>query len=154
MAASLWTLAALAVIAVLVIVIWSIRRHRDPKLEIDCDSPIDQLVTSLAGITLSAPVHGNSVQLLANGRFFDVILERIAAAKHNVHFETFLWKDGELGRRLAAAFIERARAGVKVRIMLDDTGSRNMGKEVLKEMRDAGCGVRFFHKRSLRNLGV
>ena len=154
MAASLWTLAALAVIAILIIVIWSIRRHRDPKLEIDCDSPIAELVPSLAGITLSAPVHGNSVQLLENGRFFDVILERIAAAKHNVHFETFLWKDGELGRRMAAAFIERARAGVNVRIMLDDTGARNIGKEVLQQMRDAGCRVRFFHKRSLRNLGV
>lgn len=144
----------LAVIAVLIIVIWSIRRHRDPKLEINCDSPIDELVSSLAGITLSAPVHGNSVELIENGRFFDVIIESILGAKHNVHFETFLWKDGVLGKRMAAAFIDRARAGVHVRIMLDDTGSRGMGKEVLQQMRGVGCKVRFFHKRSLRNLGV
>src|SRR3954470_20751128 len=142
MVASLWALGSIAVIAILLIVIWSIRRHRNPKLEIGCNSPIDELIPSLAGITLSAPVHGNSVQLLQNGKFFDVIIERIAAAKHNVHFETFLWKKGELGRRLADAFIERARAGVNVRIMLDDTGSRNMGKEVLEQMRAAGCKVR------------
>ncbi|MEJ6022886.1 phospholipase D-like domain-containing protein [Ramlibacter sp. PS4R-6] len=154
MVASLWTLGFLAVIALLVIVIWSIRRHRDPKLEVQCDAPIDDLVTSLAGITLSTPVDGNSVELIENGRFYDVILERIAAARQHVHFETFLWKDGQLGRKLAAAFIHRARAGVHVRIMLDDTGSRNMGKDVLKQLRDAGCKVRFFHKRSLRNLGV
>jgi cardiolipin synthase len=154
MGASWWSLISVGVIALLIIVIWSIRRHRDPKLEIDCESPIGELIPSLAGITLSAPVAGNSVQLIENGRFFEVILERIMAAKHNVHFETFLWKDGQLGRRMAAAFMDRARAGVHVRIMLDDTGSRKMGKEVLKEMRDAGCRVRFFHKRSLRNLGV
>lgn len=154
MAASWWSLISLAVIALLVIAIWSIRSHRDPKLEIDCDAPIDKLVPSLAGITLSTPVPGNSVQLLENGRFFDVIVERIAAARHNVHFETFLWKQGELGTRMAEAFIERARAGVHVRIMLDATGSRNMGKAVLQRMRDAGCRVKFFHKRSLRNLGV
>jgi cardiolipin synthase len=154
MAISLWALGSIAVIALLITVIWSIRRHRDPKLEIHCDSPIEKLVPSLAGITLGAPVCGNSVRLLANGHFFDVVLEHIARAEHNVHFETFLWKDGVLGRRMAAAFIERARAGVHVRIMLDDTGARRMGKEVLQQMRDAGCRVRFFHKRSLRNLGV
>src|SRR3569832_55793 len=113
MGASWWSLISLAIIALLVLVIWSIRRHRDPKLSIDCDSPIDKLVPSLAGLTLGTAVHGNSVELFENGKFFDVILERIRGAQQTVHFETFLWKDGALGRRMAAAFMERARAGVK-----------------------------------------
>ena len=29
-----------------------------------------------------------------------------------------------------------------------------MGKEVAQRMREAGCHVKFFHKRSLRNIGV
>ena len=29
-------------IVVLVLVIWSIRRHRDPKLEIECDAPLER----------------------------------------------------------------------------------------------------------------
>lgn len=33
------------------VVIWSIRRHRDPKLEIACDAPVDELIASIAGIT-------------------------------------------------------------------------------------------------------
>jgi cardiolipin synthase len=151
---SWWSIASVAIIATLVLVIWSVRRHRDPRLNIDCDSPIEELIPSLAGLTLGTAVRGNSAQLLENGRFFDVILERIHAARKTVHFETFLWKDGTLGRLMAAAFMDRARAGVKVRIMLDDTGCRKMGKDVLDEMRGAGCNVRFFHKRSLRNLGV
>ncbi|MBK0393675.1 phospholipase D-like domain-containing protein [Ramlibacter algicola] len=151
---SWWSLASLVLIALLVLAIWSIRTHRDPKLNIDCDRPIQELTLSLAGLTLGTPVGGNSVQLFENGAFFDFLLERIAAARKTVHFETFLWKDGELGRRLAQAFCERARAGCKVRIMLDDTGSRKIGKDVVQQMRDAGCQVRFFHKRSLRNLGV
>ena len=40
------------VVMLLAIVIWSIRRHRDPRLHIECDSPIDQLIPSLAGLTL------------------------------------------------------------------------------------------------------
>jgi cardiolipin synthase len=94
------------------------------------------------------------VDLLENGAFFDVLIGRIRAAKHSVHFETFLWKEGTLGQRLADALSDQARAGRKVRVLLDATGSRKIGKAVTKRMRDAGCRVEFFHKRSWRNLGV
>ena len=82
---------ALLGVVLLALAIWSIRRHYDPKLRIECDSPIDQLIHSLAGLSLSTVVPGNSVAVLENGAFFDVLLQRIAAAQHSVHFETLLW---------------------------------------------------------------
>ena len=135
-------------------VIWSIRSHRDPKLHIKCDSPIDELVPSLAGLTLGTAVGGNSVEVFENGAFFDALLERIRAARKTVHFETFLWKEGELGQRLASALAERARAGVQVRVMLDATGSKKIGQAATQQMQDAGCHVVFFHRKTLRNIGV
>jgi cardiolipin synthase len=149
-----WPVISVLTIAILLLCIWRIRTHRDPSLNLECDTPINELSLSLAGITQGTPLGGNSVQLLENGAFFDLLVERIQAARKNVHFETFLWKDGELGRRVAAALADRARAGCKVRVMLDGIGGRHIGKEVLQELRDAGCRVHFFHKRSLRNLGV
>ena len=80
------------VVLLLSIVIWSIRRHRDPKLHIECSSPIDELIPSLAGLTLSTAVAGNSVEVLENGAFFEVLLQQIRSAQKSVHFETFLWK--------------------------------------------------------------
>ena len=145
-------LLGLAVLAVLII--WSIRRHRDPDLHIECDAPIDKLMHTLAGLTLGTAVDGNRAQVLQNGAYFDVLLERIAATGKTVHLETFLWKEGALGRRMAAALCERARAGVKVRVMLDGEGCRGIGKEAVEEMRGAGCRVVFFHARRLRNIGV
>ena len=109
---------------------------------------------SLAGLTLGTAVAGNSVEVIENGAFFDVLIERIAAAEKSVHFETFLWKDGVLGQRLAKALMERARAGRKVRVLLDATGSKNVGKEVTQQMRDAGVRVEFFHKRSIYTIGT
>ena len=151
---SAWPFVGVGLLLLAGIVIWSIRRHRDPKLQIDCDAPIDELVPSLAGLTLSTAVHGNSVEVLENGAFFDVLVERIRAARHSVHFETFLWQEGKLGQRLADALSERARAGKQVRVLLDANGSKKVGDHVVRQMREAGCQVRFFHKRSLRNLGV
>lgn len=144
----------LGLAALLGLVIWSIKRHNSPKLKIESSESIDELIPSLAGLTLSSAVAGNSVALLENGAFFDVLIERIGAARQNVHFETFLWKDGVLGQRMADALSERARAGVKVRVLLDATGSKGVGKATRRQMKDAGCKLVFFHERALRNIGV
>ena len=149
-----WGWAALGIIALLVLVIWSIRRHRNPILQVRSDAGIAALVPSLAGLTLGTPVPGNAVVLHENGAYFDVLLERIAAARQSVHFEMYLWKDGELGRRVAAALAERARAGVPVRVLLDAQGSRRAGDDTLERLREAGCHVRFFHKWSIYQLGL
>jgi cardiolipin synthase len=144
----------LSIIVVLALVVWSIRRHRDPDLHIECDAGIDELIPTLAGLTLGTAVPGNSVEVLENGAFFDVLIDRIRAARHTVHFETFLWKEGALGRRVADALIDRARAGVRVRVLLDAEGSKAVGAGVVREMREAGCRVVFFHERRVRNIGV
>ena len=138
MSGSFWGGVLLALVVVQILVIWSIRRHRDPTLKIECDFPIDELMPSLSGLTLSTAVAGNRVEVHENGAFFDVLITSIRAARQSVHFETFLWEDGQLGRRLADALTDRARAGVQVRVMLDAQGSNKAGKEVVQQMRDAG----------------
>jgi cardiolipin synthase len=151
---SLILLVFLGLLVLMGIVIWSIKRHRSPKLKVDCDASIDDLVPTLAGLTVSTAHGGNSVEVLINGKFWDVLIERIGAAEHTISFETFLWKEGKLGQRMADALSARARAGVKVRVMLDATGSKKAGKEAVQQMRDAGCRVEFFHKRSIYSIGV
>ena len=147
-----WATAGLAV--AMVIVVWSLRRQKAPKLQVECEHGIADVIPSLAGLTLATPVPGNRVSLHENGAFFDLLVERIAAARHSVHFETYLWKDGELAARVARALCERALAGVEVRVMLDATGSKKMAKPTRQRLRDAGVKLHFFHKRSIQNLGL
>ena len=144
----------LGLVILLALVVWSIRRHRDPDLRIECDAGIDQLIPTLAGLTLGTAIAGNAAAVLENGAFFDVLIGRIEAARKSVHFETFLWKEGILGRRVADALIDRARARVRVRVLLDAEGSKAAGAGVVQQMRDAGCRVVFFHDRRIRNIGV
>lgn len=141
-------------VTLLLVVIWSIKRHRSPRLKIECGAAIDELIPSLAGLTLGTAVAGNCVEVLENGAFFDVLLERIGAAEKTVHFETFLWKEGVLGQRLADALAERARAGLKVRVLLDATGSKKVGEAARQQMQAAGCKLVFFHEKSIYNIGV
>ena len=67
------------VVVFFVLVIWSMKRHRDPTLRVDCDASIDDLIPSLAGLTLNGTaVEGNSVEIFENGAFFDVLVDEIA----------------------------------------------------------------------------
>ena len=152
--ASILVLAAVGLVVLFVAIIWSIKRHRSPTLRVECDDSIGDLVPSLAGLTLSGAVTGNSVEIFENGAFFDVLVEEISAAQRTVHFESFLWKEGVLGQRLADAMCERARAGVAVRVLVDATGSKKMGKAVERQIRDCGCKLVKFHKWHIRNIGV
>ena len=143
-----------AIVVVQLLIIWSIKRHRDPDLRIECDAPIDELTPSLAGLSLGTAVDGNSVEVFENGAYFGVLFEAIGSAKLTVHFETYLWTEGVLGQRLAETLAERARAGLKVRVLLDATGTKKMGKGAERLLHAAGCRVVKFHDRSLRNIGV
>jgi cardiolipin synthase len=151
---SLWGLASTVLIALLVAVIWSIRRRRDVVLRVRNTAGIEQSLPSLAGLSLGGVVHGNSLEMLENGRYFDVLLERIGAARRSVHFETFLWKDSAIGRRLADALSQQARAGVRVRVLLDANGAQDIAPQTVAQMRQAGCSVLMFHDGSLRNIGL
>ena len=142
------------VAAVLAVVIWSVKRHSDPKLGLVSDEPLDALVDSLCGLTHGSCVAGNTVEIFENGRFFEALLADIATARRTVHFETFLWKEGRLGDRVAAALAERARAGVAVRVTLDANGCKEIGPAACRTLAESGCRVVRYHDKRLRNLGV
>lgn len=144
----------LLVIFVLVFIIWSIGRHRDPHLKIEAQGSLETLAASLAGLSLGTLIEGNRVEVFENGAFFDVLLEDMAAAQRSLHFETFLWKEGRLSERVTAALCERAAAGVTVRVLVDATGSKEMGKATERRLREAGCKLTRFHPRTLPNIGV
>jgi cardiolipin synthase A/B len=137
-----------------VVVIWSIKRHRDPRLRIESDAPLAELLPSLSGLTHGAALKGNAVEILENGAFFEVMFEEIGRATRSVHFETFLWKDGVLGRRLVDALTERSRAGVTVRVLVDAAGGKEMGEAAVRRLEEAGSKFDTYHPTRLRNIGV
>jgi cardiolipin synthase len=147
-------LGLLVLVVLLALVIWSVRRHRNPLIRIDCEGGIDELLPSLAGMALGSVVPGNRVQVHHNGAFFDALVGAIGQARHSVHFETFLWKQGAVGQRLADALAERARAGVAVRLVLDGTGCRKIGKAVCRQLEDAGVRIAWFHRHRIYHIGV
>ena len=106
-------------------------------------------------VLLGPPMSGdNHCAALVNGRrIFAAMLADIGSARHSVCFETFIYWSGSIGRQFTEALSARARAGVKVHVLLDWVGTLKLDDALLACMRDAGVEVRRFHKPAWYSLG-
>lgn len=87
----------------------------------------------------------NSVEIFTDGRDkFDNLLRDIQAAKHHIHLQYYIVKKDELGKRIRDTLIEKAKEGVKVRVLYDELGSRGLTKRFFEELRQAGGEVEIF----------
>ncbi|MBP5909467.1 cardiolipin synthase B [Streptomyces sp. LBUM 1478] len=94
-----------------------------------------------------AATEGNTLTALRNGdEIFAAMLTAIRRAAHTVDMMTFVYWRGDIAREFAEALAERARAGVRVRLLLDGFGSRLIETEQLETMERAGVQVAWFRK--------
>jgi len=94
---------------------------------------------------------GNRVEILRNGaEYFPAMLEAIRGASATIDFLTFVYWQGPIADEFAATLSERARAGVRVRVLLDRVGADDMTKKLLETMRSAGAEVAWFRPLSWR----
>ena len=114
----------------------------------------EQFCRSMAMLLGPTIVQGNRIEALINGdQIFPAMLEAIRAAKKTVLFETFIYWSGEIGTEFADALSGRARAGVKVHVLIDWVGSTKVDRDLVRRLRDAGVEVRMFHPLRWYNLG-
>ncbi len=67
---------------------------------------------------------GNRIEpLLTGDEAFPKMLAAISAAEHHIHLQSFIIGNDDVGREFMEAVAERARAGVRVRVLYDRFGS-------------------------------
>ncbi|HET6612257.1 MAG TPA: phospholipase D-like domain-containing protein, partial [Kofleriaceae bacterium] len=85
---------------------------------------------------------GNRVRLLIDGeQAFPAMLEAIAAAQTFVHLETYIFEHDLIGIRFGEALSERARAGVKVRVIVDAIGGMSLPGSFIAALRADGVEI-------------
>jgi cardiolipin synthase A/B len=122
-----------------------------PKLYDADDAEFRRSLSALLGPALT---DGNAVQTLLNGdRIFSSMLEGIRSAKTTITFETYIYWSGTIGQQFVDALNERARAGVKVHVLLDWVGSLKMEDTMLEAMKGYGVEIERFHQPHWSNWG-
>lgn len=102
---------------------------------------------SILGIPFS---DGNRIQILTNGiEIFPAMLQAIDEAESYINMITYVYWKGEIAAEFAEKLAQKAREGVKVRLILDSIGAFPMPRKLLKMMKKAGVHIRWFRPISL-----
>ena len=107
------------------------------------------------GVLLGPPVlAGNRYRALINGdAIFPAMLQAIQGAQESITFETYIYWKGDVGQQFAKALSDRARAGVKVHVLLDWVGSQKIEQSYLDDMERSGVRIQKFHPLAWYSLG-
>ena len=113
-----------------------------------------QFLRELSTLLGPSIIDGNTVVNFENGKeIFPAMLEGIKSAQKSVTFETYIYWSGTVGKKFADVLSERARAGVRVHVLIDWVGSQKIDNDILAEMESAGIEVQKFHPLHWYNLG-
>jgi len=154
----LWTIAITALVTLIGVVLAMNFATPEKKLERKIEHHYaladPQYRREMSVMLGPAIVPGNRVEDLHNGdQIFPAMLGAIRAARKTITFETYIYWSGEIGRELAEALAERARAGVAVSVLLDWVGSLKMDEALIQLMKDAGARVHRYRPLHWYNLG-
>lgn len=87
----------------------------------------------------------NRIEIFDDGaNKFEQLLKDIEAAKDHIHIQYYIFRLDDLGTRIANALIKKAKQGIKVRLLYDEMGSRNIKKRHFKELLAVGGEVEVF----------
>ena len=113
------------------------------------DDALERALERSAG---SAAIPGNAVELLYDGPVIYPEMHRmIESAERRIHFENYIFRDDACGQEFANRLIERAQAGVRVRVLYDWLGSFSTSARFWQKLRQGGVEVQAFGAPRLRD---
>ena len=90
---------------------------------------------------------GNSLEIYNTGSEKFAALKRdLLSARQFIHLQYYIFEDDTIGKEIADILMERARAGVAVRVIYDHVGSLHVKNRFFKTMRQAGVDIQPFFK--------
>ena len=112
-------------------------------------SPQTPRTTSSALIEalVDAPINRTGrFEVLTNGpTFYPAELDAIRSAQHSVNLEAYIFHRSDIGKLYLDALTDRARAGVRVNVVLDAFGSAGVTKRYFRPLLEAGGKLAFYN---------
>jgi cardiolipin synthase len=106
----------------------------------------EAFMMAVSGAVNGPLMRGGMAKLLNNGdEIFPALLKAMSEARCTINFMVYIWEPGRAADRVVEVLVERARAGVQVRMMLDAFGAHGMKKETIRQLEEVGAVVVFFN---------
>ncbi len=143
---------ATALVALILIILYKRRSTPTFHISVADGHDLPALLPALAGLTGGVVFSDNSVTVLQDEAIFQSMLDDIDAAERSIHFETFVWSDGELAELVADKLDQANKRGVKVRLLLDAIGASDADHARLRRLEKAGVELGIYRKLKVWNL--
>ncbi len=141
-----------AITAILIMALMIFVALFDPGLRYKISAPetgrldSEDFLYILEAVTDAKVNHRTSLRVLSNGdQFYETELRDISAAVRNINLEAYIFQRGEIAERFLSALADRARAGVKVNLLIDALGSARTTDGYLRAFKDAGGRVGWYN---------
>ena len=146
----LWLVIALLVLSLVIFVGFYLRgAFREPVLYKVKNAPYPdepQYPFTLASITNSFITNGTVTDFWNEaGQIQQARLDAISKAERTINFETFFMTPGKRADDFAAALADKSSAGVEVRLVVDDYGTKDISDKYWSRLRSTGVKVSFFN---------
>lgn len=87
----------------------------------------------------------NKITVLTNGMSkFSRLIGALQRAEHHIHLEYFIIRDDHIGNEIRRILIDKAKQGLKVRLIYDAVGSYRLSKYFIDSLKKAGVEVGVF----------
>lgn len=97
----------------------------------------------------------NQLEIFTEGKAkFDRLFQDIQAAQQSVHVQYYIYRRDNLGKKLLDLLTEKARQGVKVRLLYDELGSRQLTRGFFKDFLEAGGEAEAFFPSKLHLINL
>jgi cardiolipin synthase A/B len=93
-------------------------------------------------------IEGNQIKLLRNGaEYFPALEAAIDGAVDEIYLQTYIYVADETGKRIGNALMRASERGVAVNLLLDGFGCKDLSKEYVGELEQAGVQVMFYRPK-------
>ena len=112
-----------------------------------CPDEQHQLMRFFRKVNNALPFEGNATEVFTDGySMLYSLMKEISKAKHHIHLQFYIFEDDPVGRLLRDALIDKAREGVKIRVLYDDVGCWKVDHAFFEQMLFEGIEVQSFLK--------
>jgi cardiolipin synthase len=152
------TLRIVAVVAIVAIVILILTGLFAPGLRyglvVPPEKPVDgqAFLNELEPLVSSKITRNNQIEVIENGEnFYAAELDAMRQASRSINIEAYIFHKGQVTDQVLDVLRERAKAGVRVNMVMDSLGSLSTRKTYFKALKDAGGHVEWYHRLRLHN---
>ncbi|MDE7335567.1 MAG: cardiolipin synthase [Muribaculaceae bacterium] len=125
----------------------SVKLPSPPRRPKDLPAESEQLARLTETLVGGPYYSGNRVDIFSSGTDkFNALKADLQAAKHSIHLQYYIFENDTIGKEIAQILREKAKQGVKVRVIYDHVGSIHVSSDFFKRLRKDGVEAYPFFK--------